>query len=333
MRTHRTALDAPRLRAALPGLALALAVAGVATALAHVVPLVGGPVLGIAIGAVVASVRRPGGALMPGIALAGRRVLQIAVAMLGTELSLRQVVDTGVGSLPVLVGTLAICLLTARVLGRRLGIAPNLRTLIGVGTGICGASAIAAVAPVIGAEGIEIAFAISTIFCFNVVAVVLFPLVGHLLGLSQHAFGLFAGTAVNDTSSVVAAATGYGAAATHTAVVVKLTRTLAIIPITIGLAARDRGARHSLHAIPLLPGFVLGFLALAAANSAGLIPTSSHAGLTQATTLLITVALAAIGLSIDVGGLRRTGARPIALGASLWLVVSVASLSLQALTS
>jgi uncharacterized integral membrane protein (TIGR00698 family) len=334
------ALDRPSLPArsplacVAPGLLLVLAVAAAATGLAHVIPLVGGPVLGIALGVAVATARRPSEAMRPGIVLGSRQVLQLAVAMLGTELSLHQVLDTGVRSLPVLAGTLAICLLAAWALGRRLGIATNLRTLIGVGTGICGASAIAAVAPVIAAEEVEVAFAISTIFLFNIVAVIVFPLAGHALGLGQRSFGLFAGTAVNDTSSVVAAATAYGASATHTAVVVKLTRTLAIVPITIGLAAHGApGAARPLRIARVLPGFMVGFLALAAANSAGLIPASSHAGLTEATTLLVTVALSAIGLSIDLAGLRRTGPRPIVLGAALWLVVSVASLSLQALTS
>ncbi|MGH2850930.1 MAG: YeiH family protein, partial [Solirubrobacteraceae bacterium] len=200
-------------------------------------------------------------------------------------------------------------------------------------TGICGASAIAAVSGVVEASEAEIVYAVSTIFVFNLVAVLLFPPVGHLLGLSQSAFGLWAGTAVNDTSSVVAAATGYGAIATHTAVVTKLTRTLAIIPISLGLASWGPGGRHAVRATRLVPGFMLGFLALAALNSAGLLPASSHAGLAQATTLLVTVALSAIGLSIDIRALRRTGPCPIALGAALWLVVSVASLSLQALTA
>jgi uncharacterized integral membrane protein (TIGR00698 family) len=332
----------PLLGGLAPGIALVLVVASVATALAHVVPVVGGPVLGIVLGLTVATVRRPGRAMAPGIAFSSRRVLQAAVVVLGTQLSLGQIARTGLQSLPVLLGTLAVCLLAAVCFGRLLGIRTNLRTLIGVGTGICGASAIAAAAPVIAAEDIDVAFAISTIFLFNVTAVLLFPIVGHALGLSQRAFGLFAGTAVNDTSSVVAAATSYGSAAAHSAVVVKLTRTLMIIPICLGLAARSRGAaaptalpRPSGAALAarLVPGFLLGFMALAAANTAGLIPAGAHAGLGAAATFMITIALSAVGLSIDLGAMRRTGPRPIALGATLWIVVSVTSLALQALTT
>ena len=323
----------------LPGLALAVAVAGAATALASVVPLVGGPVLGIVLGVAVATASRPGVALDPGIAFAGRSVLQLAVVVLGAQLSLGEVAKVGLHSLPVLLGTLAACLAVAPLLGRALGISRDLRTLIGVGTGICGASAIAAVTPVIGAAELDVAFAISTIFLFNVAAVLLFPLIGHALGLGQHAFGVFAGTAVNDTSSVVAAAASYGHSAARTAVVVKLTRTLMIVPICVGLAA-SRGKvapgpgrlRRLAGQARVVPAFLIAFLVLAAVNSAGAIPLSSDHALSRAATLVITVALAGVGLSIDLGGLRRTGSRPLVLGAALWVTVGATSLLLQSLT-
>lgn len=341
----RRARHHPNIDGRLPGLLLALAVACVATTLAALLPIVGAPVLGIVLGVIIASTRKPSTLFTPGIAFASKRVLQLAVVLLGTQLSLAEIAQTGVQSLPVLLGTLAVCLLLAAWLGRLLGIPSDLRTLIGVGTGICGASAIAAVTPVIAASELDVAFAISTIFLFNVTAVLLFPIVGHQLGLSQHAFGVFAGTAVNDMSSVVAASTAYGAAASHTAVVVKLTRTLMIIPICLGLSATVRrrekisaeppcsGAPVHVRVLRLVPGFLLGFLALAAANSAGLIPSADHHGLSDATTLLITVALSAVGLSIDTAGLRRTGLRPIVLGAVLWVAVALTSLALQHVTA
>ena len=327
----------------LPGLLLAVGVAAAATALAQEIPIVGGPVLGIVFGVALASARKPSLGLQPGIAFAGGSVLRAAVVLLGAQLSLGEIARIGVQSLPVLLGTLAVCLLLAAWLGRLLDIPSDLRTLVGVGTGICGASAIAAVTLVIGAAELDVAFAISTIFLFNVSAVLLFPILGHQVGLGQHAFGVFAGTAVNDMSSVVAAATTYGSAAAHTAVVVKLTRTLMIIPICLGLAAIER--RRNRASIPgpdpvhapvatakLVPGFLLAFLALAAANSAGVIPASSHHALGQAATLLITIALSAVGLSTDIGGLRQTGPRPILLGAALWVAVSATSLGLQQLS-
>jgi uncharacterized membrane protein YadS len=282
------------------------------------------------------------------------------VVVLGDQLSLTEIVRVGLASLPVMLGTLTAALVGAFWIGRWLGVTGNLRTLIGVGTGICGASAIAAVTPVIGAVGVDVAYAVSTIFLFNVSAVLLFPVLGHVLGMSQHAFGLFAGTAVNDMSSVVAASTTYGQQAATYAVVVKLTRTLLIIPISLGLAAlvarRERRSAplahtgHPLAAVEeaveevvvearqrvrigrLVPRFLIGFLVVAAANSAGLIPTSVHPALSQVSVLLITVALSAIGLSTDLAGLRRAGHRPLVLGASLWVVVSLTSLGLQKLT-
>lgn len=336
-----------------PGVALAVVIAVVATGFGRLVPLVGGPVTGIVIGVCLATWRRPSERLRPGIRFSGRTILQVSVVVLGAQLSLGQIAKVGVSSLPVMLGTLAACLVAAYWVGRWLGLVGDLRTLIGVGTGICGASAIAAVTPIIGAAGVDVAYAVSTIFLFNVAAVLLFPMIGHVLGMSQHAFGLFAGTAINDTSSVVAAATTYGQQALGFAVVVKLTRTLLIIPISLGLAAiaarRERRAvgdeagtapnggdaavrRGKVHVLRLIPPFLVGFLVVAAMNSVGLIPAAAHSGLSQVSVFLITVALSAIGLSTDVVGLRRTGPRPLLLGAALWLVVALTSLGLQLLT-
>jgi len=280
-------------------------------------------------------------------------VLQCSVVLLGAQLSIAEAARVGVSSLPVMLGTLAICLGAAWLYGRLLGIPGDLRTLIGVGTGICGGSAIAAAAPVIEAASTDVAYAISTIFLFNIAAVLAFPLLGHALGLSQQSFGLFAGTAVNDTSSVVATATTYGAAATSHAVVVKLVRTLMIIPICLGLAAlteRKRrpaappaGAPSSEPAaaparvspgrlIRLVPWFLIGFVVMAAVNSAGVIPAAAHAPLQHVSVFLVAVALSAIGLSTNVAALRTAGPRPLLLGALLWITVVAASLGLQALT-
>ena len=317
----------------LPGVALAAAGALAATGIGHALPLLGAPVAGLILGVVLSravGTRQP---LQAGVAFAGRTLLQVAVVLLGSALSLRQVAHVGASSLPVMLGTLAVCLGLAYLLGRWLGIGRDLRTLIGVGTGICGASAIAAVSPVIRARGADIAYAISTIFLFNLVAVLAFPPLGHLLGLSQHDFGLFAGTAVNDTSSVVAAATTYGSSATDYAVVVKLTRTLMIIPICLGLAALTRtgGREGSLlrRVTRLVPWFLLGFVVLAAVNSLGWVPSGAHAPLRAASIFLITLALTAIGLRTDVAGLRRAGSRPLLLGLLLWLAVTGTSLVLQ----
>lgn len=298
--------------------------------------MIGAPVIAIVAGIIIAAVRTPSRRLHPGVRFASSTVLQGSIVVLGFNLSIRQVLLTGVASLPVLVGTLAIALGAAWVAGRLLGVGPDARTLIGAGTAICGASAIAAVDAVIGAADADVAYAVSTIFTFNVVAVLLYPALGHLMGLSQHAFGLWAGTAINDTSSVVAASTIYGHAAASYGVVVKLTRTLAIVPICLWLASRGDRRGAGAGGRPLLrkvfPRFVLGFVAAAIVNSVGWVPASWHHGLADLASWLITAALAGIGLSTRVRDIRAAGPRPLLLGAVLWATVGVSSLALQAAT-
>jgi uncharacterized integral membrane protein (TIGR00698 family) len=321
-----------RPRGLVHGLAWTSSVALVAWLLAHVIPLFGAPVLAILVGLAASLVRRPSPAAAPGIAFSSTVLLQLAIVLLGTGLALGQVVRIGAKSLPVMLGTLAVALIGAVVLGKLLAVSERLRTLIGVGTGICGASAIAAVSGIVRATETEIAYAISTIFVFNLVAVLLFPPIGRLLHLSQHGFGLWAGTAVNDTSSVVAAAYAFGHTAAGTqAVVVKLTRTTLIIPIALGLSllqARKGGVRTG----RLVPLFLIGFVLASALNTAGLIGNRAHRPLADAALALITVALAGVGLSSDLGRMRRTGIRPLALGALLWVSVASVSLGLQAAT-
>jgi uncharacterized integral membrane protein (TIGR00698 family) len=329
-----------RVRPQAAGLAAAATIGIFATLLGLVVPVVGAPVFAVVAGVLLSPLIRR---CAWNVDIAKGPVLQLSVVLLGAQLSLGEVVSVGAGSLPVMLGTLAVCLLLAWLVGRRLGVPRDLRTLIGVGTGICGASAIAATTPAIRARSNDVAYAISTIFLFNVAAVLIFPPLGHLLGLSQHAFGLFAGTAVNDTSSVVAAAGAFGPAATRYAVVVKLTRTLMIIPIVLTLSAltsrrpserrsaaltgrRPSGLRS---ALSLVPWFLVAFLAVAGLHSAGLIPVAAQPVLHQLALLFIAVALAAVGLSTDVAGLRRAGARPLLLGLVLWIAVSAGSLGLQ----
>jgi uncharacterized integral membrane protein (TIGR00698 family) len=323
-----------------PGLLLALVVAGIATVLGKFLPIVGGPVFGLVLGvtlaAAVPALRLP--RWEPGYLVAARPVLQLSIVVLGTGLSLRQVMTVGGSSLPVMLGTLAVALGGAWLLGRLLGVRGATQTLIGVGTGICGASAIAATTAVIKARDSEVAYAIGTIFTFNIVAVLLFPPLGHLLGMSPHAFGLWSGTAINDTSSVVAAGYAYGGGAGADSIVVKLTRTLMLIPIVIGLAilnARKENGRLGLRGMPwrrIVPMFLIGFLLASALNSVGVLPAGWHPALSVLGAFLITTALAGIGLSLRLADMRRAGGRPLLLGALLWIAVAGSSLGLQALT-
>ncbi|MCW3819815.1 putative sulfate exporter family transporter [Micromonospora sp. DR5-3] len=317
------------------GLGAAVLLGLAATVAGTLVPVVGAPVFAVVVGVLLSPLaRRRSEALAPGLSLAKGLVLQLSVVFLGAALSLDEVLSVGAGSLPVMLGTLGVCLLLAWLVGRWLGVPRDLRTLIGVGTGICGASAIAAATPAIRAKSNDVAYAISTIFLFNVAAVLVFPPLGHALGLSAHAFGLFAGTAVNDTSSVVAAAGAYGQDAAGYAVVVKLARALMIIPVVLVLTTLSRHAERpetskARLAASLVPWFLVAFLAVAALNTGGLIPAAAQTALHQAALLFIAIALAAVGLSTDVAALRRAGARPLLLGLILWAAVSSTSLGLQ----
>jgi uncharacterized integral membrane protein (TIGR00698 family) len=304
------------------------AVALAAWGLSHVVPLLGPPVLAIVLGIGVSLVRRPPSGAATGIAFSSTVLLQLAIVLLGSTLALGQILRVGARSLPVMLVTLAVALVGAVLVGRALRVSSRLRTLVGVGTGICGASAIAAVAGIVEATQAEIAYAISTIFVFNVVAVILFPPIGRLVHLSQHGFGLWAGTAVNDTSSVVAAAYAYGHAAGAHAVVVKLTRTTLIVPIALGLSAIRARRRPS----RLVPPFLVLFVLASALNTAGLVGGGARPVLADVALALITAALAGVGLGADLGAMRRAGPRPLLLGAILWMLVASISLALQTAT-
>ncbi|EIM02373.1 hypothetical protein RHOFW104T7_09630 [Rhodanobacter thiooxydans] len=328
------ALVRPTLRSRAPGLLLAVAIALVAWWLGRWLPLVGGPVIGILLGIAVRNLLAPGARFTPGIAFAGKQVLQWSIIALGFGLSLDQVARTGLESLSVTLVTLTVAFVSAWALGRWLGVHDKLKVLIGVGTAICGGSAIAAVTPIIKADEHDTAFAISTIFLFNVVAVLLFPPLGHLMHLSDLGFGLWAGTAINDTSSVVAAGYSYSHAAGDYATIVKLTRATLIIPICLVLAfavaAREKkhgAADFSLRRI--LPWFILWFLVASGIRTAGLLPAAILPALHAAAEFLIIVALTAIGLSANLRKMIASGARPILLGLGVWIAVAVSSLLVQ----
>lgn len=331
----------------LPGVLLTVAIALVATGIGAIVPVLGSAVPAIVIGVILSVLRphlmrhheRADALIQPGIAYSGKFLLQLAVVLLGVQLSIGSILQVGLESLPIMLSSLVACLLGAWWIGRALRVERRLTTLIGVGTGICGASAIAAVSPVIGAVSAEIAYAVSTIFLFNILAVVLFPMIGHALNLDPHTFGLLAGTAINDTSSVVAAASVYSTAALGFAVVVKLVRTLMIIPISIGLSVME-ARRHAdgqkldgSRIAKLVPWFLIGFVVVAAVNSTGIIPDGPRDLLVHASVFLIAMALAGIGLSTDIPALRRSGWRPLALGGILWALVTVTSLATIAITA
>ncbi len=329
----------PGMEKRLPGILLAIVIALMALGLGHLVPLVGGPVFGIVLGVLVKNLFSPGARFKPGIQFGGKQILQWSIIALGFGLSLTQVAKTGLESLWVTLVTMTVAFLSAWLLGRWLGVHDKLQILIGVGTAICGGSAIAAVTPIIRPSDHDTAFAISTIFLFNLVAVLLFPLLGHLMHMSDLGFGLWAGTAINDTSSVVAAGYSFSHAAGDYATIVKLTRATLIIPVCLVLAfavaarekrkARASGKVGNFSLAAIFPWFILWFLVASAVRTFGLVPTAIQPVIHGLAELLIIVALTAIGLSADLRKMASTGVRPILLGLGVWAAVSVSSLLVQ----
>jgi len=316
------------------GLALAVAVGLAALGMGRWFPLIGGPVFGILLGIVIRNSIGVGPLFRPGLAFASKQVLQWSIVALGFSLSIQQVARTGLQSLSVTFVTISVAFGSAFLLGKWLNIPARLQTLIGVGTAICGGSAIAAVAPIIKPDDHEVSFAISTIFLFNIVAVLTFPLMGHWLHMSDTGFGMWAGTAINDTSSVVAAGFSFSHTAGDYATIVKLTRATLIIPVCLILALHQAW-RHKKHGggdfslARIFPWFILWFLAASAVRSTGILPPGWDGSLHFLAEFLIVVALTAIGLSSDLRRMASAGVRPILLGLGVWASVALSSLLVQ----
>lgn len=323
------------------GISLTFLLAVVATWLGTIFPLVGGPVFGIVLGITLNNLIGKPGVAVEGIKFTAKKILQWAIIILGGSLSFTQIWDTGLDSLVVMLITLLAAFISAYIFGKALHIPTKLQLLIGVGTGICGGSAIAALSPIIEADEQEISYAISTIFLFNVIAVLVFPPLGHLLGLSDKGFGIWAGTAINDTSSVVAAGYAFSHVSGAYATIVKLTRTTMIIPISllasIAVAIQKKKEFNSRQTVKynfkkIFPWFILWFLAAALLNTLGLFSDQDIYYLSNVGKFMIVMALSAIGLSTDFKGLFNTGFKPIVLGFIVWLTVSIVSIGTQLFT-
>ena len=328
------------------GLLLCLLLAVPASLLGKQFPIIGGPVFAILGGMTFAPFVKKKESFAPGVKYTSKKILQYAVVLLGFGMNLKVVMETGKQSLPIILCTITVSLVIAYVLHRVLRIPAKISTLVGVGSSICGGSAIAATAPVIDADEEEVAQAISVIFLFNILAALIFPALGGALGFSTtsgEAFGVFAGTAVNDTSSVTAAASTWdslynlGSQTLDKAVTVKLTRTLAIIPITLVLAfirarkaEEKEGDKVSLKQV--FPFFILFFIGASVittiATAVG-VPAEVFVPLKDLSKFFIIMAMGAIGFNTYIVKLIKSGGRPILLGMSCWLGITIVSLGMQ----
>jgi uncharacterized integral membrane protein (TIGR00698 family) len=320
----------------IPGLLLTLIISIIAYFLGNLLPIIGAAVFGIIIGILIRNLFKIPIIFNYGINFSSKRILQFSIILLGGTLSLTQIAKTGISSFFVMLFTISIAFIVAFTVGKLLKIDTNLKSLIGAGTAICGGSAIAAVSSVIDADEHEVAYSISTIFLFNVIAVLIFPPLGHLLGLSDYGFGLFAGTAINDTSSVVAAGYTFSNAAGDFATIVKLTRTTMIIPISLIFMVyiiitkkREAGNDVKFNIRKIFPWFILGFIGMALINSTGIINQTLSFYIKESAKFMIVMALSAIGLKTDIKSMIQTGIKPLILGFIVWFSVSITSLLVQ----
>lgn len=298
-------------------------------------PVVGAPVFAIMLGMAIGNTIKRRKKLESGIGFTSKKILQYAVILLGFGLNIRDILQAGAKSLPIILGTISIALLVAFVFGRLLKVDKNVNILIGVGSSICGGSAIAAASPAINAEDEEIAQSISVIFLFNVLAALVFPTLCGYLGMSSNGFGIFAGTAINDTSSVTAAASSwdamYSSNILEMATVVKLTRTLAIIPIVAVLSVRFASQREGKRgrAASLLPRFIVLFILASLTASIFSIPAAIVSFLKIMSKYFIVMAMFAIGFKLEIRNLTKWGIKPILLGGICWVAIAAASMLMQ----
>ena len=334
------------------GLIFCLLLAFPAWKLGKFFPLIGGPVFGIIMGIIPALLLKNRNKLDPGITFVSKKVLQYAVVLLGFGLNLQTVISIGSSSLPIIISTISTALIVAYILAKLLNIPTKIATLIGVGSSICGGSAIAATAPVIDAYDDEIAQAISVIFLFNVLAALIFPTLGDMLNFSNKGFALFAGTAVNDTSSVTATASAWdnihntGTEVLDSATIVKLTRTLAIIPITLFLEfynLKKNLTTNNFSLKKIFPMFIIYFILASVITTicnyfigTGLINESISITINNIfsffkhlSKFFIIMAMVAIGLNTNIKKLIFSGKKPLILGFCCWFAISLVSIGLQ----
>ena len=343
------------------GIIICAIIAGISTFLAGLsigefyFEVIGAPVFSIIFGMIITLIcpkLAVNEKIKSGITFTSKKILQWAVIILGFTLNIKTVLSVGGKSLPIIVSTIATSLIVASIMCKLLKVDKKVSILVGVGSSICGGSAIAATAPVIDSDDEDIAQAISVIFLFNVIAALIFPTIGNIIGLTDYGFSLFAGTAINDTSSVTAAASawdsmkGTNGLVLAQATTVKLTRTLAIIPITLVLAllrtlqAKKQGEKGTtVYMKKIFPWFIIYFVCASLITTVvALLPENGfteiyNANFVKIAKLLakffIAMAMCAIGLNTNIVNLVKKGGKPIAMGFCCWAMISTVSLAMQ----
>ena len=320
------------------GLFVVVGISTISIFLGKAFPLIGSGGFGIVIGMVVASLLGIKKEFQEGISFSSKEILHISIVLLGVSINLKDIMKTGIESFPVIITGVLISFLVSNVFGKMLGIDYKIRNLIGGGTGICGGSAIAAISSVIKPQKEDISCSLSIIFLFNIVAVFLFPSIGHFLNMSQHFFGIFAGSAINDTSSVVAAGYIFGDEAGKFATTVKLTRTMAIIPVVLIFSftsVKEKGEKYKITEI--IPWFILCFILMSLVRTIiDFFPNLSIIrnlmnNLTEIGKFFIIMSITAIGLQTNIKNISTSIIKPIILGFITWLFVIFSTFGMQIL--
>lgn len=330
----------------IPGILLSVAIAALACFIESIIPihLIGSAVIAMFIGMILNYFLRNTKIFASGIKITSKKILKLAIILLGLSLNINTILNVGKMSLLVMVFTLLTCFGGGYFIGKMLGLNWKLSNLISAGTGICGGSAIAAIAPTIDADDNDVAYAMSATFLFDMAMILLFPIIGRALGMTDEAFGIWAGTAVNDTSSVVATGYAFSEGAGDFATMVKLTRTLAIIPTVVTFAfiqlrlkkkeaiaqSKDGSAlKANFKITKIFPWFILGFLAMSIVASIFAIPAEVVSGTKSVSKFLMVSALAAIGLNTSFSNMKKSGIRPMIHGFIISALVVVVALLVE----
>ena len=320
------------------GVAICFAVAGLSVLVEKLIPgdLLGASIIALFMGTIINSFFHPDW-MKPALKFTSKKILKAAIVLLGASLSINTIMSVGKMTFFVMIFTFAMCFGGGYFIRKLFGLNWKLSNLISAGTGICGGSAVAAIAPVIDADDKDIAFAMSSTFLFDMVMVALYPLMGKALGMSDIAYGIWAGTSVNDTASVVASGYAFSEAAGDFATMVKLTRTIAIIPTVlvfayIGTRMKQRQMQTAnggkkVNILKIVPWFIGGFLVLAVVNSVGLIPTAVSGVMKGASKFLMVTALAAIGLGTSITDFKKAGLAPMFYGITIDTLVTLTALA------
>ena len=319
------------------GVAICFAVAALSVFLEKLIPgeLLGASIIALFAGTIINSFFHPAW-IKPALKFTSKKILKAAIILLGASLSVSTIMSVGKMTFFVMIFTFAMCFGGGYFVRKVFGLNWKLGNLISAGTGICGGSAIAAIAPVIDADDKDIAFAMSSTFLFDMVMIALYPLMGKALGMSDIAYGIWAGTSVNDTASVVASGYAFSEAAGDFATMVKLTRTIAIIPTVLVFAyigtrikqkemkAENNGQKVNL--VKIVPWFIGGFLLLAVLNSIGFIPAAVSGIMKSTSKFLMVTALAAIGLGTSITDFKKAGLSPMFYGITVDTLVTLTAL-------